>query len=590
VKRVDSDAIEQLWRDAVSGRLSRRDVLRRGAAFGLSSTVIASLLAACGGGSSTATTSSGSGASTGAATPVSTVAPAAQASASGSPIAGTAAAGKPGGQLTVGHAVFQTLDPHVTSSLGDYLFMATVFDQLVNLTPQGTLYPALATQWSVSSDGLQWTFKLRNDVKFHDGTPFNADAVKFNLDRVVDPATKSQGAIFFLGPYDSTTVIDDFTVRVNLKRPYSPLPAELAAPALSMVSPAAVAKYGAAFAQNPVGSGPFMFKELVENNHVTVVRNPDYNWASAAHHHQGPAYLDQVKFQFIPEPSTLTAALRTGQINAGGVQASDWANLSGQGFTTTKCLVDGFPPAGYFINVTKPPTDDINVRKAIISALNFDEINAAIFNGTGTASHGIISPFNWAYDPASALYPFDATKANSLLDQSGWVKSGDYRTKNGETLTLVNVSFTTLGDLDAAIQAQLKVVGIKVVIQEEQYAAYQADTQGGKHNIAWTQWSGLDPADLHKIFGSENIGSGWNLSHYKNANVDDLLKQGETVSDATQRKTIYGQLQTQVMQDAVFAPLYNYTILWAFKKGIMGTDVLDPTGSSPLPYDMYITD
>jgi peptide/nickel transport system substrate-binding protein len=129
----------------------------------------------------------------------------------------------------------------------------------------------------VSADRLTWTFALRQGVKFHDGTDFNADAVKFNFDRMVDPATKSEYAIFELGPYVGTEVVDPYTANVKMSRPYGPLPVGLATYRMGMVSPAAVAKYGQDFGQHPVGSGPFMFNEWVPKDHVTLTAYPEYN-------------------------------------------------------------------------------------------------------------------------------------------------------------------------------------------------------------------------------------------------------------------------------------------------------------------------
>ncbi len=586
---------------AQSDILTRRQVLRSVALAG-GATALASVLAACSGGSSptaTAGSSAGSAPIAGAPTtiptraPLATVAAASAASGTSAPsAAGAQAQGKPGGQLKIGRGAFQTHDPHVTSSISDNIFIMAVFDRLVELTPDGKLYPALATEWSTSADGLTWTFKLRKDVKFHDGTPFNAQAVKANFDRIVDPATKSQYAVFIIGPFDSATVVDDYTVQLKFKSPYGRLLSALASLGLGMVSPAAVQKYGADFAQHPVGTGPFIFKEEVQNDHATLVRNPDYNWAAALHNHQGPAYLDQVTFQYITESGTMNAALLSGQINVGGGMAtSDFVKLqSNAAYTTHKFLVSGYPPAGHFINVLKAPTDDLNVRKAILYGLDFKTLNDAVFDGTAVPANSLVSTFSWAYDAdAGKLYQFDQAKANSLLDQAGWQKGGDYRTKNGQTLTLGYTTFTTLKTLAEAVQAQLKEVGFKVDVTAEDYPPYQQDTQSGKHNLAWTQWSGVDPGDLHKIFGSENIGSGWNLSHYKNDNVDQWLTQGDAEVDPQKRKALYAQVQMQVMQDAAYAPLYNYLILWAQQKGVEGLDITDPVGSSPLLYDVYLS-
>ncbi|HEY7034781.1 MAG TPA: ABC transporter substrate-binding protein, partial [Thermomicrobiales bacterium] len=496
--RHDDSADELALRTLLRrNHVSRRDLLQRGAALGLSGAALATALDA----------------------PRSAAAPSRT----------LQSEGKPGGSLKIGWGFFQTFDPHVTSALADYTFLAAVFDRLIELTPDGKLYPGLATEWTESEDGLTWTLKLRQGVTFHDGTPFNADAVKANFERIVDPATKSQYAVFIIGPFDHVEVVDDYTVAIKMKQRYGRLPSALAVPALGMVSPAAAKQYGQDFGQHPVGSGPFMFKEWVENDHVTITKNPNYNWAPELHHHQGAAYLDEVTYQVIAEAGTMTAALLSGQVDAaGGVTPADWQSMqSGGDYSTIKALVQGYPPAGYFINVQKPPTDDINVRQAIEYALDFQGINDAVFDGTAEPASGIMSTFCWAYNPDAALYSFDPDKANALLDQAGWTMDGNVRKKDGQELELVHVSFTPLRNLEEAVQAQLAEVGVKTQIIAEEYPPYQQDTQSGKHNIAWTQWSGVDPADLHKIFHSDNIGVGWNLSHYSNPDVDQWLTQGD---------------------------------------------------------------
>jgi len=487
---------------------------------------------------------------------------------------------------------FTILDPHVTSSVNDGIFMMAVFDRLIERAQDGTLYPGLATKWSVSPDGLTWTLALRQDVTFQDGTPFNADAVKSNFDRMVDPATKSEYAIFELGPYVGTEVIDPYTVNVTMERPYGPLPAGLSTYGMGMVSPAAVEKYGQDFGQHPVGTGPFMLQELVPKDHVTVTAYPEYNWPSGREKHEGRAYLDQVRFNFIPETATRLAALGSDQINAAsGLAPADWKSLDPSAFSTTKILLEGYPPAGGFLNCEKSPTDDVKVRQAMQYAINRDEINEVVFEGTSELADGIISTFAWAYDKDSALYSFDADKAASLLDEAGWTMDGDVRKKDGQELSIILLIFPTLNTLAEVLQAQLQAVGFKVDIVSEDNPAQQADAQAGKHNLVWTQWEGVDPADLNKIFGTGkdriNITGGWNFSHYSVPEVDKLFEQGEAETDQEKRREIYNQIQMKVMQDAAYIPFYNVTSLWAFKKGLAGTDVVDELGSAPLIYEMY---
>ena len=565
MRSTDSSQMLALFGEFFRGRLSRRELMARGAQLGLSATALAALLGTAGPAAAASTLARRPGYQE----------------------------GQPGGKLTLGvRRDFTILDPHVTSAVSDGIFMMAVFDRLIERAQDGTLYPGLATKWSVSPDGLTWNFQLRQDVKFHDGTAFNAEAVKINFDRMVDPATKSEYAIFELGPYAGTEVVDPYTVNVKMSRPYGPLPAGLATYGMGMISPAAITKYGQDFGQHPVGSGPYMFTEWVPKDHITLTAYPEYRWASGRESHSDRAYLDEVIFNFIPEPATRLAALESEQLDAAsGLPPADWKELDPARFTTSKILLEGYPPAGGFINIEKFPTDDVKVRQAMEYAVNRDEINEVVFEGTSEPADGIISTFAWAYNKDAALYSFDPDKAASLLDEAGWQLDGSVRQKDGKELAIVLLIFPTLNTLAEVLQAQLQDVGFKVDILSEDNPAQQADAQAGKHNLVWTQWEGVDPADLNKIFGTGkdriNITGGWNFSHYSVPEVDKLFAEGEAETDQEKRRAIYNQIQMRVMQDAAYIPFYNVTSLWAFKKGLGGTDVIDELGSAPLIYNIY---
>src|SRR5579872_6587777 len=250
-------------------------------------------------------------AATSPAAPKPTTAPAAAPTVAAAPAATTAPAEKPtvaaaaasGGSLVYGLSgdFDDTLDPQVTNFDTSIRVTLNVCEPLVWEPEPGKFMPGLAEKWDISPDATVYTFNLKQGVTFHDGTPFNAAAVKFTLDRVVDPATKAGQSHDQLGPYDHTEIVDDYTVKVVMKQPYAPLLTNMNG-YLGIVSPTAVQKMGLAdFARHPVGTGPFMFKEWVNTDHVTLVRNPDYKWGSSMFKNTGPAHLDQVTFKIIPE-------------------------------------------------------------------------------------------------------------------------------------------------------------------------------------------------------------------------------------------------------------------------------------------------
>src|SRR6266481_8267677 len=209
-------------------------------------------------------------------------------------------AAKAGGRLVfAARQDIDTLDPHITNRAATRKILIQFTDTLTVINPKdGKVLPGLAESWEVARDGKSYTFKLRKNVKFHDGTPFDAAAVKFTFDRIQEPLGAPGVARAFLGPYDGADVIDAHTVRVRLKQPYAPLLRMVGLSPLAPLSPTAVRKMGDDFSRKPVGTGPCMVKEWVPKSHVTLVRNPDYAWPPATAAHRGPAYLDEITWRF----------------------------------------------------------------------------------------------------------------------------------------------------------------------------------------------------------------------------------------------------------------------------------------------------
>lgn len=511
------------------------------------------------------------------------------------PIPPTATPEAKGGELVFGLSWEPSaLDPHVTSSNEGRYVARYVFDGLVWQSPDGTIYPVLATEWRVSEDGLTYTFDLRQDVKFHDGTRFNAEAVKYSLDRIVDPATKSEIAASLLGPYESTEVLDEYKVAVHLSAPYSALLTSLSIPYLAMVSPEAAEQWGEEFDDHLVGTGPFIFEEWEHGDHLTLVKNPDYNWAPTFYGHEGPAYLEQLTFKFIPEATVRVGTLETGETHMINDVPPDSYDLlaSDSQYATLQAVKVGVP-CGVGLNVTKPPFDDPKVRQAIEYAIDNESIADTLFLGLWPAAYAPVSPPTVGYwEGAKDMYVYDQEMAKSLLEEAGWVdEDGDgIREKDGEPFEVwwPTFKFERMNEMAEMVQAQLREIGIDVVVEVTTFPAMFEAATNCDHNMVHVGFALPDPEiALSTVFESSNVGTGWAHTCAKDDEIDELLAQTRATIDFDERIPIYTELQEVIMEKAYMVPVREWTSLLATRGEVKDVSI-DFDGMVPLLYDAYV--
>ena len=290
------------------------------------------------------------------------------------------------------------LDPHNSAFAPHARIIRSIFDSLVVLLPGHRFGPWLAKSWEVSGDGLSYTFHLRDDVKFHDGTRFDAAAVKYNLDRIKDPKNAFYG-LSDIGSYDASRVIDDFTVQVQFSRPYSAFLANLSKPSLGIVSPAAAEKYGDGFLLHPVGTGPFKIKSITPGTEIALERNPDYRWGPPGAAHDGAAWLERLTFKNVPEEGTRVAVLENGQ--AGAVDLVPPQNLvqlrASQKFhlVERELLNHNY---SLYLNVLRAPWQDARIRQAFKLSLDIEAAVKTIYLGTTARAWAPLSPSILGYD------------------------------------------------------------------------------------------------------------------------------------------------------------------------------------------------
>jgi len=484
------------------------------------------------------------------------------------------------------------IDPHVNASSELGIPLTSVYDTLVWQDLDGEFVPGLAESWEVSDDGLTYTFHLRQDVKFHDGTPFDAQAVKFNFDRIVDPQTKSQKAVFMLGPYDRAEVLDDHTVKVYLQEPFAPLLDSLSQVYLGMASPTAIEKWGLDYQMHQVGTGPFTFKEYVPRDHLSLVCNPDYNWAPAIFDHQGPAYLEEIEFRFFVEPATRVLALESGEAHVmGEIPPQDAQRLSDDpDFQLIPVALPG-TPLQIFLNTERPPTDDLRVCQALLHAADREAIVTAIFKNLSPVAHGPLNAVTIGYDEeVTGLYNHNPELAKDLLKKAGWVDAdGDgVLEKAGQPLRVETylMGWGFMPEVAQLLQAQFKAVGVEMRSQVVAYPAALEAAREGRHNLIPFSLSSSDPDILRTFFHSDG---GFNWAKVRDPRLDALLEEGARTLDPEKRKELYAETQQIIMAEALIIPIRDYVNLNAASAQVKGMRY-DLRGWFPWLYDVYLAE
>jgi peptide/nickel transport system substrate-binding protein len=470
------------------------------------------------------------------------------------------------------------LDPRVTQSRHEAQVIMQVFDTLLFLDTDGKLYPGLAESWEYAKDGKSITFKLRRGVKFHDGTDFNAQAVKFTFDSIQNPQLGSQAAIDFLGPYDKTEVVDPYTVRVHWKQPFAAALTNLSNPwLLGIVSPAAVQRLGdAGFQRTPVGTGPFKVVEFVPRVRVTLERHDQYNWASPAFKHKGPARIRRLVFRTIPDGSTRVAALERGEIDvADALPPIDVRRFRGsQNFDVMVGDVSGIP-FSYLFNTTKSPTDDIRVRQAFMHAVDRQKVTDQVFFGVAKPAYGPITPTTPGYwAGVEKYYPYDLNKARTLLEEAGWkVGPGGIRQKGGQAL---EIYFPALlqPELGVAIQGAVRDAGIKFDVERVTKAKQDEQVMNNEYTLGAIRWVAVDPSVLGIPFYSRNIPAPgkfkFNWARFGSPELDRLIIEADGAIDSKRRQAALERVQKFVMDRGLIFPIHISPQPIGFKRSIQG--------------------
>jgi peptide/nickel transport system substrate-binding protein len=506
-----------------------------------------------------------------------------------------AAAGS-GGVLTIGLPVEpETLDPGDAVYVQEQFILMNLFDSLLSISPDGELHPGLATAWEPNADYSEFTFTLREDVTFHDGTPFTAEAVKASFDHINSDAVLESGGKSLLQDhaYVETVVVDDYTVTVKFGASYPLFLRDASRQWLSISSPAALEASGADYGRNPVGTGPFKFVQWDAQSQIVLERNPDYNWGPEFAAHQGPALLEQVVFRILPEAATRLTAFETGEVLiAGEPPALDAIALADSGAAAIQTFAQPGVPAILMINATKAPTDNVNVRKAMILAVNQEELAQTAFQELGLPATSVISPTTWAYDEgAASLYSYNPEEAARLLDEAGWVDAdGDgIREKDGETLSIDwpdNPAWSEA--FNELLIGYLNEAGFDVQYRSMDDGAAYEELLAGNYTLVYMYWTRPDPSPLRYLFHSENTNGGGAWTNFVNEDLDNALADADTNTDEAAREQDYITAQNIIMENALVLPMFTVNTSYIAAPSVQGFS-FDLEGY-PYLYDISISE
>jgi len=456
-----------------------------------------------------------------------------------------------GGTLTVGFpSDSKTLDPTFSVQFTERQVLYLVYNTLVRFGPDFSIQPELAESWTVEGDGKRIVFKLRSGVKFQDGTDFNAAAVKWNIDRRLDPNVASPQLKQLDPIIDNVEIIDDATVAFNLKERSPGLLSLLGERPGFMISPAAAEKYGEDLGSHPVGTGAFTFVEWVKGSHITVEANPNY-WEA------GKPYLDKIVFSDVADSVVGMQRLLTGELDyVGEISPQEIRQIEGkEGLNLYPITVGRWYSLQW--HTYEPPFDNEKLRAAFAYAIDKQLINEIVMAGKGQLSNSPTPDGLWWKDPSIMGYDHDVEKAKAMLAEAGYPDGFEY--------VLSTPQVGVFQQINQLVQEQLAEAGIKVTLEPAARSEWYDRVVKRVTNFTPTRWTQRpDPDGLLYILFHKNGYA--NTTGYDNPRVNELLEQARETYDQAARKVIYAEVQEILAKEIPMMPLF-FSVEYAALRG-----------------------
>ncbi|RNF39031.1 glutathione ABC transporter substrate-binding protein [Planococcus salinus] len=481
--------------------------------------------------------------------------------------------GEPGGDLVL--AVLSdasSLDPHGANDVPSSVIQENIFETLVNRDENNEIIPGLAESWE-PVDEVTWKFKLREDVTFHDGEAFNAEAVKANLDRIRDEDLASPRYNLF-AMISEVEVLSEYEVQLTTEYAFSPLLAHLSHAGGGMISPASIeADYEAVaggadpfsvVSENPIGTGFFKFDSWEPGSEIRLVKNEEY-WGE-------PAKVDSATFRVVPDSQVRAADLETGNVHIiDPVQPNEVSRINNSGVASIN-QQQSVSLAYLGFNTQKAPFDDPLVRKAISHAVDREAIITGIYDGIGTVAKGPVAPGIFGHTDDVESIEYDMDQARALLEEAGYA--------DGFTTSIWTNDNPQRQSIAVLVQEALAELNIDVSIEVMEFGSYIERTSAGDHDmfiLGWSNSTGDADYTLYPLFHTDSLGNPGNRSFYSNPEFDELLNQGRRSTDTEERMEIYAEAQAILAEDAPMAYLLHQDYLVGVADTVSGFDI-DATG------------
>ncbi|HJU65094.1 MAG TPA: ABC transporter substrate-binding protein [Gemmatimonadaceae bacterium] len=462
----------------------------------------------------------------------------------------------------------RSLDPALSTDVPTGRAVAYIFDGLTRFTPNAQLEPALAERWTVSEDGREYVFHLRQGVRFHDGTPFGARQVARSFQRVLDPAVRG-GRGWPLYPIAGArsyaegrsrsvtglTIVDDSTIRITLDTALAIFPKLLAMPVASIVPDSIPANFG----ERPVGTGPWRLVEWRHDDYLRFARNEAY--------FGGRAQAESLLARIVPEPSTAVAEFESGNVDVLYIPEAEtpqWESTDER-----KALLESAPALRLWyvaINTTRGPLRDARVRRALNHAVDSRTILARVIGGRGRPAAGVIPPSLDGADTTRQPYAYDTARARQLLKEAG--QGGGFDVELWHSPTFARVA--------ESIQAYLSQVGVRARVVQRDAASVREAARNGQADLVVKDWYADYPDAenfLYPLLHTANRGVGGNVSFYSNPAFDQIVSRSRVEQNESARVALYRQADSVAFVEAPMVFLFFYSELFAVQPWISGFEV-----------------